>query len=106
MHACQVILRDKTREATLRSIKSAVGNEVVGTLPEVGRAFGVAANTVKQSWKPSGMPGTHGDYRLADILIWRLQYEANIRPKARAAASKTVQRLNAIERRLDALEAK
>lgn len=48
----------------------------VSTLEEVARAFGVSSNTVKQSWRPQGMPGKSGAYKLTDIAAWRLEYLA------------------------------
>jgi hypothetical protein len=60
-------------EAVIRRI---VGDRSVRTIADVGREFGLAANTIKQSWRPQGMPGGHGKYHLATILAWRLKYLA------------------------------
>lgn len=49
---------------------------VVETLPEVGRAFGVSAATVRINWRQDGMPGSNGSYDLAEIACWRLIRDA------------------------------
>ena len=104
MHACEQLLRSQPANVDPMAIKRLVGNAKAESMPEVARAFGVAANTVRQSWRPSGMPGSPGNYSLADIAIWRLRYQQEIRPKVKSGGSATVLRLDAIEKRLAALE--
>lgn len=50
---------------------------VLKTLPEVARAFGVGAATVRINWRQEGMPGLNGNYDVAEILIWRIARDAN-----------------------------
>lgn len=63
------------------SIRAVLGDRCCRTLPEVAREFGVAHNTVRQSWRPEGMPGEPGRWRLADIVLWRLRYERSLDEK-------------------------
>ena len=58
-------------------VAALVGSEVVSTQAAVAREFGLAANTVKQSWATAGMPGENGNYDVAEILIWRIARDAN-----------------------------
>jgi hypothetical protein len=67
-------------------IAAIVGGEVVPTQAAVAREFGLAANTVKQSWATAGMPGEQGRYSLAEIAAWRLQYLADIEGRKQSAA--------------------
>ncbi len=43
---------------------------VLKSQAQVARVFGVSPNTVKTSWKASGMPGGPDGYDLAQIAIW------------------------------------
>jgi hypothetical protein len=55
-----------------------VGDAAATTYAEVGRFLGVAANTIKTSWAPEGMPGQQGNYPIAAIVAWRLRYLAEL----------------------------
>jgi hypothetical protein len=67
-------------------IVALVGGGVVATQAAVAREFGLAANTVKQSWATAGMPGEQGKYPLADIAEWRLRYLADLEGRKQTAA--------------------
>lgn len=67
-------------------ITSLVGDATVATQAAVANEFGLAANTVKQSWATAGMPGEQGKYHLAEIVIWRLRYLAEMEGRKSAAA--------------------
>jgi hypothetical protein len=73
-----LLLRLKPCRLDAVAIRALVGDLVARTHAEVGREFGLAANTIKQSWAPQGMPGEQGAYPIAEILLWRLEYEAKI----------------------------
>ena len=57
------------------AIKEAFGDAAVDSLSEVAQAFGVAAATVRHTWRRDGMPGNARAkcWPLADILIWFLK---------------------------------
>jgi hypothetical protein len=55
-----------------------VGDATVDSLPAVAQAFGMSHNTIKQSWRPAGMPG-NGSYNLAEVLAWRIEHDARLR---------------------------
>lgn len=67
-------------------ISAIVGDGVVPTQAAVAREFGLAANTVKQSWATAGMPGEQGRYSLSEILVWRLQYLSELEGRKQTAA--------------------
>lgn len=73
-----LLLRLKPGRLDERAIRSLVGDVIAKTHAAVGREFGLSANTIKQSWAPQGMPGEQGNYPIAEILIWRLDYEAKV----------------------------
>ena len=72
-HICKNIraLKPGAIDATL--IRGLVGDRAAKSLPEVARAFGFAHSTVKNHWRPAGMPGRPGCYPLADVLVWWLE---------------------------------
>lgn len=108
MHNCEMIRALMPVHVDGAAIEGLIGDETVESLPEVARAFGVAPNTVKQSWRPSGMPGEPGAYSLAAVLAWRIDYDAKLRGygKEPPVDMKTVEeRLDeAIDRRLAKFE--
>ena len=107
MHACETLMRSQPATVDPKVIKQLVGAATVESMPAVARAFGLAANTIRQSWKPAGMPGEPGNYSLAAIVVWRLQYEQRLAAKVEAAKTgknTTAVRLSSIEKRLAALE--
>lgn len=57
-------------------LRSIVGAVTVRTLDQVAAAFDVSPNTVKQSWRSAGMPGSPGRWPLLAILEWRIEHEA------------------------------
>lgn len=72
------LLRLKPGRLDEPTIRSIVGDGVAATHAELGREFGLATNTIKQSWAPAGMPGEQGSYPLVEILLWRLEYESSL----------------------------
>lgn len=104
MHPCETLMRSQPATVDPKTIKRLIGNATVPSMPEVARAFGISCNTVRQSWRPSGMPGEPGSFSLADIAVWRLKYLQEIGPKIKAGGNVTILRLDAIEKRLAALE--
>lgn len=90
---CGLLIRLEPGKIDEAAIKKHLGNRSVKTLADVGREFGQSANTIKQSWRPEGMPGTNGRYVLAAILIWRLKYLAELaeRQPGSSAKSQTVE---------------
>lgn len=70
-------------------IAALVGDGVVPTQAAVAREFGLAANTVKQSWATAGMPGEQGRYSLTDIAVWRLRYLEELEGRKQTAAELT-----------------
>lgn len=59
-----------------RIVAIAGADTFVRTLAEVGQAFNKRHSTVKTIWRPSGMPGRPGHYRLAEILLWLYRRDA------------------------------
>lgn len=57
------------------AIKEAFGDTSVESLSEVAQAFGVAAATVRHTWRRDGMPGDAKAkcWPLGEILIWFLK---------------------------------
>lgn len=108
MHKCQMIRSLMPVHADGAAIEGLIGDETVDSLPAVAAAFGIAHNTVKQSWRPAGMPGEPGAYSLAAVLAWRIEYDAKLRGygKEPPIDVKTVEeRLDeAIDRRLAKFE--
>jgi hypothetical protein len=107
MHVCEAIRALRPTSADHDAIAALVGDATVDSLPGVAAAFGVAHNTVKQSWRPAGMPGS-GTYNLSEVLAWRIEYDARLRGYGNEPPLdvKTVEeRLDeAIERRLGRFE--
>lgn len=62
-------------EAVIRDV---LGDRSVPSLSQVAQAFGMAAATVRHTWRRDGMPGDAKakKFVLADILIWWLQRKA------------------------------
>lgn len=81
--AIELIAKGRADESAIRAI---IGDAVAGSHAEVGRFLGVAANTIKQSWAPEGMPGEQGNYPLAAIVAWRLKYLAELEGRKQTAA--------------------
>jgi phage terminase Nu1 subunit (DNA packaging protein) len=81
--ALELIAKGRVDDAAVAAL---VGDAVAATHAEVGRLLGVAANTIKQSWAPEGMPGTQGNYPLAAIVAWRLRYLAELEGRKQTAA--------------------
>lgn len=71
------------------AVLAVIGDAVATTHAEVGRFLGVAANTIKQSWAPEGMPGEQGKYPIAEIVAWRLKYLAELEGRKQSAADLT-----------------
>lgn len=67
-------------------IREILGDRAVKSLSEVAQAFGVAAATVRHTWRRDGMPGDAKQKRfvLADVLVWWLR-RAEANSKARGA---------------------
>lgn len=83
---CEALLKLRPARIDREMIAAIVGVEVVPTQAAVAREFGLAANTVKQSWATAGMPGEQGRYSLAEIAAWRLQYLAELEGRKQTAA--------------------
>ena len=64
-------------------IREVLGERAAKSLSEIAQAFGVAAATVRHTWRRDGMPGDARGKRFvyADVLIWYLK-----RNNANAAA--------------------
>lgn len=75
---CAALLRLRPGSVTTDLVRSIIGDGKAASYSELAREFGVAANTIKQSWRPAGMPGEQGNYSLAEILAWRLNYETTL----------------------------
>ena len=84
--ALELIAKGRVDDAAILAL---VGDAVATTHAEVGRFLGVAANTIKQSWAPEGMPGTQGSYPIAEIVAWRLRYLAELEGRKQTAAELT-----------------
>jgi hypothetical protein len=82
---------------TENEIADLLGHVVVQTLPQVAQAFGLSANTINQSWRQAGMPGTSGQWDLCDILAWRLARDFEAAEKKRAKPQESTE---ALEREL------
>ena len=59
-----------------------VGEVIVENSRELGVVFGLSHNTIRQSWRPAGLPGTPGEFNVVDVLCWRLEYERRLRDGA------------------------
>ena len=79
MHPCQAIRALMPIHADEEAIAALVGGATVDSLPAVAQAFGISPNTVKQSWRPAGMPGEPGSYSLAGVLMWRIEHDSRLR---------------------------
>lgn len=81
-------MASKPQEIDAARILEVIGGWTVGSHAAVARAFGVSANTVKQSWAPVGMPGRPGSYKIGEIFVWRVTYERQVvsRQKSRGEA--------------------
>lgn len=86
---CEALLKLRPAKIDADLIRSIVGRGVVATHAAVAREFGLSANTIKQSWAPEGMPGEQGKYPLAEIVVWRLRYLAEIEGRKSTAADLT-----------------
>jgi hypothetical protein len=86
---CGLLIRLEPGKIDEAAIKKHFGNRSVKTLAEVSREFGQSANTIKQSWRPEGMPGTNGKYVIAAILIWRLKYLAELAERQPGSTAKS-----------------
>lgn len=85
LHRCQVVsIDDSALEAMFAGV-------VCKTLPEVAKLFGVEANTTATSWRPAGMPGEPGQWKLLPIVKWLLrrnQRNATTRSESRSASGR------------------
>jgi len=81
-------------------VAAVVGDRVVKTLPEVGRAFGREASTIRQIWRQGGMPGTTGKWNLVDIACWRLERDAKEAGRQKSTVSPKNERLAEIDLRI------
>lgn len=77
------ILRLREQPFDLESVAALVPGKVA-TQNEVARAFGMSPSTIKGSWQSAGMPGTHGNYNLAEIALWRLRHLEELDRKRRS----------------------
>lgn len=85
-------------------IRSLLGEWKVATHADLARIFGVQASTIRQSWVPAGMPNDQdgeGRYSVADVFIWRVAHENQIRSKRTPAKDDTSANL---ERRMQQAE--
>lgn len=83
---CEALLKLRPAKIDRGMIEAIVGDGTVATQAAVSREFGLAANTVKQSWASAGMPGEQGRYSLAEITEWRLRYLAELEGRKQTAA--------------------
>lgn len=83
---CEALLKLRPAKIDRGMIEAIVGDGTVATQAAVSREFGLAANTVKQSWASAGMPGEQGRYSLAEITEWRLRYLAEFEGRKQTAA--------------------
>jgi phage terminase Nu1 subunit (DNA packaging protein) len=67
-------------------IREALGDATVKSIPTLAKIFGVTDPTVRNSWRRNGMPGVttraRGQaitFRLADVVMWRIQCDENAR---------------------------
>jgi hypothetical protein len=56
-----------------QAIAVLLGDAAAKTHGELAAVFGVKPATITQTWSPDGMPGRHGNYPLADVLVWYLE---------------------------------
>lgn len=75
-------------EITRENVVSVVGDRSVSSMPQVAAEFGLRSTSIK-TWKANGMPGSEGSYPLADIVLWRIQYERENEKYTRPANSQT-----------------
>ena len=85
------------------AVFAVIGDAVATTHAEVGRFLGVAANTIKQSWAPEGMPGEQGNYPIAAIVAWRLKYLAELERRKRTGCDTPDDELELQQKREDLL---
>lgn len=64
-----------------KKLRASVGKWVAKSHAELASIFGVAGNTIKQSWVPAGMPGKSPNYDVISIFLWRIQYESELTEK-------------------------
>lgn len=84
--AAELVAKGRADAAVIQAL---LGDAVATSYAEVGRFLGVAANTIKQSWAPEGMPGEQGNYPIAEIVAWRLKYLAELEGRKQSAADLT-----------------
>lgn len=108
MHVCQALLKLRPQNIDAEAIREIVGDESVRSITEVAEVFGLAGTSVRQGWRSSGMPGERFRYRLADIVLWRLERDAKteVMLSPNPGSKETGKRLTSIESRLAALESK
>jgi hypothetical protein len=105
----QAIRRLAPRHVDRNVLGELIGEVVVENARELGVVFGLSHNTIRQSWRPAGLPGAVGEFNVVDVLCWRLEYEEKLRKGSDADEPLDVttveQRLDAaIERRLGRFE--
>lgn len=98
---CEAIRRLRPSSTDREAIAALVGNTTCKTLAEVAEHFGLAESTLKTGWRPTGMPGRAGAYRLAEILLWRIDHDAMIGGYADDSPDADV---NAAEQFIEAIE--
>lgn len=89
----EALLRLRDNPFDESAILGLVGDRNAATHAEVAAEFGVQPNTVRQSWAPSGMPGSQGAYPLAEIARWRLQHLAEADRRRRSVEDLTAEEL-------------
>lgn len=85
---CGSLLALMRGEVTRESVVAIVGDRSVSSMPQVAAEFGLRSTSIK-TWKANGMPGCEGSYPLADIVLWRIQYERDNEKHTRPANAHT-----------------
>src|SRR5690606_11761654 len=76
-YACDGVRRIAGAEVIMRDILAYLigGEHVAANLGHIAAYFGVGLSTVK-AWRQMGMPGVSGNYNLVDVLVWRIEKDA------------------------------
>lgn len=78
--ACRLFVQSQPTSIDEPAIRSLFGSVVLGSMDQVADAMGVAAKTVRNTWRRDGMPGEakrgtlkSNKFPLAEIIIWHLR---------------------------------
>ncbi|MGD9632181.1 MAG: hypothetical protein AB7G28_20720 [Pirellulales bacterium] len=78
--ACRLFIQSQPMSIDEPAIRSLFGGVVLGSMDQVADAMGVAAKTVRNTWRRDGMPGEAkrgtikaNKFPLAEIVIWHLR---------------------------------